>query len=122
MVIASFVHGGPDAAAVGVDDVAPGFGVVVALGTAELQAAKTKTLSPHPMNTPTFECLVDRAGSRFPEGPCTLTSRYELKSVDVPPTGKPLGGVSPTCDHARNVGTRPRVVRWISPHCRRKGS
>jgi hypothetical protein len=65
----SFEQGGPDAAAVGFDDVAPGFGVVVALGTAELQAAKTKTLSAHPMNIPAFECLLDRAGSRFPEGP-----------------------------------------------------
>jgi hypothetical protein len=55
VVIASFVHGGPDAAAVGFDDVALGFGVVVALGTAELQAAKAKTLSPIPMNAPTFE-------------------------------------------------------------------
>jgi hypothetical protein len=75
VAIASFVQGGPDAAAVGFDDVDPGFGVVVALGTAELQAAKAKTLNPHPMNAPIFECLFDRAGSRFPEGPCTLTSR-----------------------------------------------
>jgi hypothetical protein len=120
--MASLVQGGPDAAAVGFDDVAPGFGVVVARGTAELQAANAKTLSPHPINAPIFEWLLDRAGSRFPDGPRTLTSRYELKSVDVPPSGKPLGGVSPTCDHARNVGTRPRAVRWISPHCRRKGS
>lgn len=118
-MIASFVHGGPDAAAVGFDDVTPGFGVVVALGAPELQAARARTTNPHPMNAPTFECLVDRA---CPECPCILTSRYELKSVDVPPSGKPLGGVSPTCDHARNVGTRPRAVRWISPHCRRKGS
>jgi hypothetical protein len=122
VVIASFVHGGPDADAVGFDDVALDFGAVVALGTAELQAAKAGMTSPHPINAPTFECLVARAGPRFPEGPRTLTSHYGLKSVDVPPTGKPLGGVSPTCDHARNVGTRPRAVRWINPHCRRKGS
>jgi len=60
VVIASFVHGGvdADADAVGFDDVAPGFGVVVALGTAALQAAKTGMTSPHPMNTPTLECLL----------------------------------------------------------------
>jgi hypothetical protein len=56
VAMASFVQGGPDAATVGFDDVAPGFGVVVARGTAELQAAKTRTLSAHPMNIPAFEC------------------------------------------------------------------
>ena len=69
VVMASFVQGGPDAAAVGFDDVAPGFGVVVARGTAELQAAKTKTLSAHPMNIPAFECPLDRSRLEIPRRP-----------------------------------------------------
>jgi hypothetical protein len=69
VVIASFVHGGPDDASVGFDDIAPGLGAVVALGTAELQAAKAGMTSPHPINAPTFECPVDRASSTFPEWP-----------------------------------------------------
>ena len=69
MVIASFVHGGPDAAAVEFDDVALGLGAVVALGTAELQATKAGMTRPQPINAPTFECPVDRASSTFPEWP-----------------------------------------------------
>ncbi len=44
------------------------------------------------------------------------------KSVGTSGAIAPAGGVCPRWAQARGVGTRPRAVRKMRPHCRRKGS